>query len=138
MKSLEIAEEVTSKVRIAVTAADNVGLDGLVSSHFGRSPYFVLVDLDNGTIGEVRVVSNPYYANHAPGQVPAFVHSQDADVMVSGGMGAGAISFFNQYGIEVATGASGTVREALDSYLASALAGDACCPGGHGDHSSCH
>lgn len=124
-------------MRIAVTAADNSGLDGAVSPHFGRSPYFVLIDVEDGQVSGVQTVSNPYYGNHAPGQVPAFIHSQNANVMVSGGMGAGAISFFNQYGIEVATGASGTVRQALESYLASELAGDACCPGGHGDH-SCH
>jgi len=124
-------------IRIAVSAESNDGLDSPVSPHFGRCPYFVLVDAENGSILRVETVPNPWYGNHQPGQVPAFVHSQKANVMVSGGMGPNAVSFFNQYGIEVATGASGTVRQAVDEYLTGTLRGiQACCPddGGHHHH----
>ncbi len=82
----------------------------------------------------VSAVANPYYGNHQPGQVPAFIHSHNVDVMVSGGMGAGAISFFNQYGIEAATGAAGLVRDAVEAYLKGELSGGASCPGDHHHH----
>jgi len=124
-------------MRIAVSAENDGGLDSPVSPHFGRCPYFVLVDTNGGALGRVEAVRNPYYGNHQPGQVPAFIQSQGADVMLSGGMGAGAVSYFNQYGIEVATGASGTVRQAIDRYLAGSLRGNQpCCPedGGHHHH----
>lgn len=124
-------------MRIAVSAEQNSGLDSQVCGHFGRSPYFVLVDEENGAIKQVNTIQNPYFGNHQPGQIPAFIHTQKVDVMLSGGMGGGAISFFSQYGIEVATGASGTVGQAVERYLAGSLSGtEPCCPddGGHHHH----
>jgi predicted Fe-Mo cluster-binding NifX family protein len=59
--------------------------------------------------------------------VPGFIQSQGADVMLAGGMGRRAIGFFQQYGIQAVTGASGTVRHALEQYLGGALQGAAPC-----------
>lgn len=124
-------------MRIAVSADSANGLHSRVSPHFGRCPFFVLVDIDeDGTIRNVTSVANPCYGNHAPGQVPAFINSQGVNVMVSGGMGAGAISFFNQYGIGVATGAFGTVADAIEAYFDGALSADAVCS--HDHHAGCH
>jgi len=109
--------------RIAVSAGEDNGLDSTVSPHFGRCPYFVLVDMEEREVQAVRAVSNPYYNQHEPGQVPGFVHSQQVDVMLTGGMGRRAIAFFEQYGIQAATGASGTVRRALEQYVGHQLQG---------------
>ncbi len=114
-------------MRIVVSADSKNGLDSVVSPHFGRCPHFVLVDLDNHDVREVREVDNPYYAQHQPGQVPAFINSLGADVMLTGGMGGRAIMFFQQFGIEGVTGAYGTVRQSVERYLGGQLAGAAPC-----------
>jgi predicted Fe-Mo cluster-binding NifX family protein len=110
-------------MRIAVSADDSSGLDSVVSPHFGRCPYYILVDLEGQEVRQVNAVANPYYGQHAPGQVPGFIESQGAHVMLTGGMGRRAIAFFEQYGIEAVTGAAGTVRHALEQYLGGALQG---------------
>lgn len=110
-----------SEVRVAISADNRNGLDSVVSPHFGRCPYFVLVDLDSCEVQEVTAVENPYYGRHQPGQVPQFIREQGADVMLTGGMGRRAIGFFEEYGIEAVTGASGTVRRSLEQYLGGAL-----------------
>jgi predicted Fe-Mo cluster-binding NifX family protein len=110
-------------MRIVVSADNNDGLDSVVSPHFGRCPYFVLVDLEGHEVQAVQAVSNPYYGQHQRGQVPGFIHSQGADVMLTGGMGRRAIAFFQEYGIQVVTGAAGTVRHALEQYLGGGLQG---------------
>ena len=110
-------------MRIAISAENRNGLDSPVSPHFGRCPCFILVDVEGQEIKAVTAVDNPYYSNHAPGQVPGFIHSQGADVMLAGGMGRRAMGFFEEYGIQAATGASGTVRQALQSYLGGELQG---------------
>jgi predicted Fe-Mo cluster-binding NifX family protein len=124
-------------MRIAISADDRNGLDSVVSPHFGRCPYFVLVDLDNHDVKEVREVDNPYYAQHQPGQVPAFINSLEANVMLTGGMGGRAIMLFQQFGIEGVTGAYGTVRQSLERYLGGQLSGAEPChesvEHGHGD-----
>jgi predicted Fe-Mo cluster-binding NifX family protein len=110
-------------MRVAISADDSSGLDSVVSPHFGRCPYYVLVDLDGREVSQVSAVENPFYARHQPGQVPGFIDSQGADVMIAGGMGRRAIGLFSQYGIEAVTGASGTVRRSLEQYLGGALQG---------------
>jgi predicted Fe-Mo cluster-binding NifX family protein len=104
-------------MRIAISVEDDNGLDSVVSHHFGRCPYFVLVNVDGEEIREVQVIDNPYYAQHQPGMVPGYINSQHADVMISGGMGRRAIAFFQEYGINSATGANGTVKAAIEDYL---------------------
>lgn len=124
-------------MRIAVSSDSRQGLDSVVSPHFGRCPHFVLVDLDDRGVKEVQEVDNPYFQRHQPGQVPAFIQSLGANVMLTGGMGGRAIMFFQQYGIEGVTGAYGTVRQSVERYLGGELQGALPCKEsqehGHGD-----
>ena len=124
-------------MRIAVSADKKNGLESIVSPHFGRCPHFVLVDLAEHDVQDVQAVDNPYYARHQPGQVPAFINSLGANVMLTGGMGGRAIMFFQQFGIEGVTGAYGTVRQSVEQYLGGQLKGAAPCKEsaehGHGD-----
>jgi len=124
-------------MRIAVSAEDRNGLDSIVSPHFGRCPFFTIVEVEGGQVRAVRTVENPFYAQHQPGQVPAFIHSLGVEVMLTGGMGGRAVQFFQQYGIEPVTGAMGTVRQALEQYLGGRLQGAAPCresvEHGHGE-----
>ena len=104
-------------MKIVVTAENNNGLDSMVAQHFGHAPYFILVDVENGEVTATQGIANPFAEAHQPGQIPGFIHEQKANVILSGGMGGRAIQFFEQYGIQASTGASGTIRQALESYL---------------------
>jgi len=114
-------------MRIALSVETNNELESTIAQHFGRCPFFALVDMEGKEVKVVNVIPNPYYGAHQPGQVPGFIHEQKANVMLSGGMGGRAIQFFEQFGIQTATGASGTVRSALESYLGGELSGAAPC-----------
>jgi predicted Fe-Mo cluster-binding NifX family protein len=54
--------------------------------------------------------------------------------MLAGGMGRRAVDFFEQYGIQPATGASGTVRQSIESYLGGELQGVEPCAESHEHH----
>ena len=130
-------------MRIAVSAETNQGLESLVAHHFGRCPFFALVEVENEKIQSVSLIENPFFAAHEPGQVPGFIKEQNADVMLSGGMGGRAIQFFGQFGIEPATGASGTVENAVNCFLEGKIEGASSCAEseahGHGhDHDHNH
>lgn len=114
-------------MRIAVSSETQAGLDALVAAHFGRCPFFTLIDLEGEKIQSITVVPNPFYPNHEPGQVPAFIAAQGAHVMLTGGMGSRAAAFFQQYGIQPVTGASGSVRQALERFMRGELGGYASC-----------
>jgi len=110
-------------MRIAISAQDKKGLNSQISHHFGRCPCYILVDVDGDEVQAVQSVDNPFAQNHQPGMVPQFIHNQGVNVMISGGMGMRAIAFFDQYGIDVATGAEGTVQSTLDRYFKGQLSG---------------
>lgn len=114
-------------MRIAVSVETNNELESVVAHHFGRCPFFAIVDMEGRDVKTVQVIDNPFYNGHQPGQVPGFINEQKANVMLSGGMGGRAIEFFQQFGIEAATGADGTVRQALEKYLGGELTGAAPC-----------
>lgn len=129
-------------MRIAVSVEENHGLESQVAHHFGRCPYFALVEVIEKEIQSVSVIDNPYFESHQPGQVPGFIKEQNAQVMLSGGMGRRAIQFFTDFGIEAATGATGTVLNTVRAFLDGKLRGASSCAEseahshrhGHGHH----
>jgi len=114
-------------MRIAVTAETNNGLESVVAQHFGHAPFFIIVDMEDEKVKTTQGIENPFAVKHDPGQIPGFIREQDANVMLSGGMGGRAIKFFEEAGIQVATGASGSVRQALENFLGGKLAEAAPC-----------
>jgi predicted Fe-Mo cluster-binding NifX family protein len=114
-------------MRIAVSADSKQGLESVVSPHFGRCPHYILVDVEGHDVTGVHEVDSPFHGNHEPGQVPGFIHSLGANVMLAGGMGGRAIMFFQELGIEGVTGAYGTVRQSVERYLGGQLKGAAPC-----------
>jgi len=115
-------------MRIAISADDDNGLDSVVSPHFGRCPFFVLVDMEeDGRVESVSVERNPHFPDHQPGQIPGFIGKTGANVMMAGGMGRRAIMLFDELGIEGVTGAYGSARQALERYLGGDLTGAAPC-----------
>ncbi len=105
-------------MKIGVATEDGSGLEAEISRHFGRCPYYVILEVEVGKVKQpVRVIANPYATAHGePGQVPSFLKEQGIEVIIAGGMGPRAVGFFNQYGIKVVTGASGKVKEGVDSF----------------------
>jgi len=112
---------------IAVPTLDEHGLEGEVSGHFGPASHFTFIEMEGDQVVECRVMANPFAGSHQPGQVPTFVKEQGATVMLAGGMGGRAIAMLEDFGIAVATGAEGTVKDALEAYLRGDLQGSAPC-----------
>ncbi|MCD6468650.1 MAG: NifB/NifX family molybdenum-iron cluster-binding protein [Thermoplasmata archaeon] len=107
-------------MRIAIPCSNNNGLESRISMHFGRSPYYAFVDVENSEIKNVEVLPVPF-AEHGPGDLPNFVKENRGNVVIAYGMGGRAVDFFNQLGIDVVTGASGTVKEVVDAFLKNRL-----------------
>ena len=107
-----------SKGRLIVVAAEDAyGFDGEVSSQLGSCPFFLLAEADGSTVTVSRVVPNPSFGTHQPGAAPRFIRELGADVIIAGGMGSGAVDAFLDFGIDVATGATGSVRTVLGAYI---------------------
>lgn len=86
----------------------------MVAQHFGHCENFCLFDTENGKITETKNVVNP---GHKPGFLPNFLGDMGTEVIISGGMGGGAIEIFNERNIEVIIGAEGNAQQAVECYL---------------------
>ena len=124
--------------QIAIAAQDDRGLEGEVSQHFGRCPFYVLAKVDGRTVTDSEVRTNSHYGNHQPSQMPLFIKDMGADVILAGGMGPRAIALFSQMGIEVATGAVGRVGAVLEAYLDGRIKGIVPCAHDHEDSCGGH
>jgi len=105
-------------MRICFTSDQNNGLDSVMSYHFGRCPYFIIVDIDeNGNVSDVESIPNPLADEHNPGELPSFMKSKGVDVIITGGMGPKAQQYFASFGIKPVIGAYGRVKDVLEEYL---------------------
>jgi len=86
----------------------------MVTEHFGHCEGFILFDEENGQIVKNQMVPNP---GHRPGFLPNYLNDLGVNVIISGGMGGGAIEIFNEKNIEVIVGASGDALTAAEKYL---------------------
>ncbi len=103
-------------MRIAIPCINDDGLNSEISMHFGRSPYYAFIDIEDNEIKNMEVKPVPF-AEHRPGDLPNFVKENKGDIVIAYGMGGRAIDFFNQLGIKVVTGAQGRVGEIVKAFL---------------------
>lgn len=92
-----------------------------VTRHFGHCLNFNIFEVEGKNIIRRESVDNP---GHKPGFLPNFLNDMGIGVIISGGMGQGAVDIFNEKGIQVITGASGNAEMVVHSYLQGKLISD--------------
>lgn len=106
---------------------------GMVAQHFGRCPNYTIFDLEGEKITSKVEIPNP---GHSTGYIPKYLHEQNVNVIISGGMGRRAIDLFNQFDIEPIVGVTGTIDNCIKDILDGTLKGgeSLCSPGGGKDY----
>lgn len=101
---------------ICVPSLDERGLLAEVSMHFGKTPYFTFITLEDGDIKDVEVKES--FGKHAGGSMtPAeIILNSGADVLICGNLGPKAVSMLRENGIQVFSGASGQVNQAFKEW----------------------
>jgi predicted Fe-Mo cluster-binding NifX family protein len=101
-------------MKICVTATAN-SLDAQIDPRFGRCSYFIIVDSETM---KFEAISN--MAAGATGgagiQAAQTVAKKDVKLLITGNVGPNAFGALSAANIEVVTGASGTVREAVEKF----------------------
>ena len=96
-------------IQIAVASDGN-----LVTGHFGHCENFKIYEAEDGVITKSEAIPNP---GHRPGFLPNYLHELGVNVIISGGMGGGAVDIFNERGVEVVVGATGDAKVNVELYL---------------------
>lgn len=102
-------------MKIAVSAK-GMGIDSEIDERFGRAAYILIVD--SGSL-EISVLDNSENINAAQGagiQAASMVSGSGADVLITGSCGPKAMTAFSATNIQVFTGQTGTVRQAVERF----------------------
>jgi predicted Fe-Mo cluster-binding NifX family protein len=105
-------------MRIAIPTTGNC-----LNPHFGHCEKFAIFDVDPKT-KMVIATTEELAPEHQPGLLPVWLKERGVTVVIAGGMGARALSLFQEASIEVITGAPAEsvatlVRKYLDGLLVS-------------------
>ena len=119
-------------MKVAVPTNGDRGLEEEVGLHFGKVPTYTIVDT---MTQQVEVVENTSEHRGGVGLPPDLIANTGANVMIVFNAGMRAINRLQELGIDVYTGAQGTVKEALEALhegrLEPANAQNACKEHGH-------
>jgi predicted Fe-Mo cluster-binding NifX family protein len=122
-------------MKVGIPSMGEKGLDEQIGQHFGRVTHYTIVNLETD---EVNVIQNT--SHHMGGTLnpPEILKNEGVDIMICSGLGRRAITLFEELGIAVYIGASGTVRDAISSFengnLQQATITDGCQEHTFGDH----
>ena len=101
-------------MKVCVTSQGN-SLDAMVDPRFGRCPYFIVADTD--TI-EFEAVQNPNVAGTGGVGVQSgqLMSEKKVKAVLTGNVGPNAFRTLQAAEIDIVTGVSGTVKEAIEKY----------------------
>lgn len=100
-------------MRIAV-AYDN----GEIFQHFGRTEQFKVYDIEDGKVTSSKIVGTN---GQGHGALAGVLGTIGADVLICGGIGAGAQNAVSMAGVKLYGGVTGSADEAVSAYLSGSL-----------------
>jgi predicted Fe-Mo cluster-binding NifX family protein len=128
-----------NRTRIAIPCVGQASLQARVSSHFGRCDSYVIVTVEEGKIKATESILNGAHSDCAS-PVRALAEN-GVSLMLVEGMGMRPYLAFKELGIEVRCGITGTIAEAVESYLKGetfAMTQDSLCEDHTNANRSCH
>ena len=111
--------------------------NGMIFQHFGKTAQFKLYTVEQETIAESRVVGTN---GKGHGELVGVLKGYGVNVLICGGLGAGAKTALANEGIKVYGGVTGACDAAAAAFLAGTLQYNpdaACKHHGAGEH-TCH
>jgi len=104
-------------VRIVVPVSDEKGIDAQLSEHFGRAPYFAIIDLDDeGHVIGQGTISNTSEHFGGAGNPPDRILQLQPKALITYGMGPRALRIFQNARVAVLRTNLNTVREVVTAY----------------------
>jgi len=102
-------------MKIAVTAENDNGFASNVNPHFGRSPYFAIVDTQTD---EIDLVKNEAARASGGAGVSAaqLISDRGVEALISGSVGPKAYTALSRGNIEMYIKKGGTVKEAVEAF----------------------
>jgi predicted Fe-Mo cluster-binding NifX family protein len=103
--------------RIVIPSEDQNGLDAYLAEHFGRAPYFTVVDIDDdGNVSNVKPVLNISEHRGGVGVAPHHILALQPNAVIVYDMGMRAIDIFRNARVKVLRANANKVSEVVTAY----------------------
>jgi predicted Fe-Mo cluster-binding NifX family protein len=103
--------------RIVIPTSDENGLDAQLAEHFGRAPYFTIVDLDeDGGLTRQETIVNDSEHFGGVGLPPDRIIQLKPNALITYGMGPKALRAFQDAKVAVLQTSASTVRNIIEAY----------------------
>lgn len=108
-------------MKLCIPVIENKGLDSVVSDHFGRAPFHIIVDLETDHIDSLRKANECGDEDHGHCMPVDLLLSNGVKVVACKGIGRGAVNRLRSNDIALFSTTAHTVREVVDDYRAQKL-----------------
>ncbi len=88
--------------------------DGEVFQHFGETPYFKVVEIENGKVVKEEIHDNGENSHIA---LIGVLESLGVQALIVGGIGGGAFGFLEHDGIKIYSPVSGSADKAIEDFI---------------------
>ncbi len=103
--------------RFVVPVSDDRGIDAQLSQHFGRAPFFAIIDLDeDGNVIGQGTIANTSEHFGGVGLPPDRILQLKPKALITYGLGPKALRVFQNAGVAVLRTEANTVREVVTAY----------------------
>jgi len=104
-------------VRIVIPVVDESGLDSQISEHFGRTPFFAVIDLDEkGHVIKQKTIPNAGEHFGGGGRRAGFILNLKPNVIIAYGMGPRGLDIYQNEHVAVLRANADTVKDIIAAY----------------------
>ena len=104
-------------VRIVVPVSDDRGIDAQLSQHFGRAPFYAIIDLDEkGNVIGQGTIANTSEHFGGVGLPPDRILQLKPKALITSGLGSKALRVFQDAGVAVLRTEANIVRDVVKAY----------------------
>ncbi|PIR05302.1 dinitrogenase iron-molybdenum cofactor [Candidatus Kuenenbacteria bacterium CG11_big_fil_rev_8_21_14_0_20_37_9] len=104
-------------MKIAISSTDK-NIESSVSDVFGRCPYFIIAEIQDGKIEKTEVVENAStdQTRGAGISVAQLLAEKNINTVITGSVGPRALDVLKQFNIEVSSG-KGKVKDVIQKFI---------------------
>ena len=126
-------------MKICFPVQKDEGMSSEVYNHFGSAPMFMVVDVETNSVAPIN--NRDQHHSHGACSPMKALNNQNVDVIVVGGIGAGALNGLNRMGIRVYRSQAATIQENVTMFRDQSLqelTPEHCCDGHSQDGGCAH
>jgi predicted Fe-Mo cluster-binding NifX family protein len=102
--------------RVIIPVEEENGLESHVAQHFGRAPYFAVVDFEKGEAKSIKTQPNTGEHLGGTGHPHENLLALKPDVIIAHGMGPGGLQSFRSAHVLVLKADAETVKQIVESF----------------------